>query len=68
MKNYYVNKNKDVDGDHEVHESGCKHMPLAENRTYLGEFSSCSGAVTEAKKTYPTADGCYHCCEACHTS
>jgi hypothetical protein len=68
MSKYYVNKNTDSKGDHEVHESGCTHMPLVENRTYLGEFSSCSGAVTEAKKTYSTADGCFYCCRPCHTN
>ena len=65
---YYVNKEKDEDGDHEVHEGGCKYLPAAENRQYLGLFESCAGAVEEAKKTYETANGCVHCSEECHTS
>jgi len=68
MGKYYVNKNAQTNGDHEVHESGCSYMPKPENRIYLGEFYSCSGAVTEAKKTYPQSNGCYYCCNACHTS
>lgn len=69
MALYYVNKNAQANGDHEVHKSGCSYMPSPENRMFLGDFSSCHGAVREAKKTYPTtADGCYHCSPACHTS
>ena len=52
MASYYVNRNEQSNGDHEVHRSGCSHMPNPENRKYLGEFTSCSGAVAEAKKTY----------------
>jgi hypothetical protein len=31
-------------------------------------FSSCVGAVAEARKSYSRANGCYYCCNACHTS
>lgn len=65
---YYVNTEAQEDsGDHEVHKQGCDWMPAEKNRKYLGEFTSCEGAVEEAKKTYPTANGCIHCSEACHT-
>ncbi|TOH47065.1 hypothetical protein CGI81_12935 [Vibrio parahaemolyticus] len=68
MARYYVNKNQQANGDHEVHKQGCSYMPLEHNRTYLGEFASCGPAVTAAKKTYSKANGCYYCSEACHTS
>jgi len=68
MARYYVNKNAQDNGDHEVHEQGCSHMPDMENRIYLGEFSSCQGAVRKAKEYYAKADGCAYCCPACHTS
>jgi hypothetical protein len=68
MDKYYVNKHAQSNGDHEVHKSGCTYMPLTENRIYLGEFSSCKGAVTEAKKTYTKSNGCYYCSRECHTS
>jgi len=68
MTKYYVNKNAQPNGDHEVHETGCSWMPDEQNRTYLGDFASCTSAVAEAKKTYPTADGCAHCSPACHKS
>ncbi len=68
MARYYVNKNAQSNGDHEVHKLGCSFMPEEHNRLYLGEFSSCYGAVREAKKTYPRSNGCYYCCNECHTS
>ena len=65
---YYVNQNAQDNGDHEVHEEGCSWMPEIENREYLGDFSSCSPAVAEAKRRgYSTANGCYYCCKPCHT-
>ena len=68
MAAYYVNKNAQPNGDHEVHKSDCSRMPNPENRKYLGDFSSCHGAVRKAKEAYPKADGCYYCSPACHTS
>lgn len=67
MAYYYVNQNAQDNGDHEVHTTGCSHMPEPENRTYLGDFASCSPAVTEAKKTYTQSNGCYYCSNDCHT-
>jgi len=32
MASYYVNKNAQSNGDHEVHKDGCTFMPEAENR------------------------------------
>jgi len=65
---YYVNKNVQANGDHEVHESGCSYMPDDENRIYLGDFSNCHAAVNEAKRYYPQSNGCYYCSNECHTS
>ena len=67
MAKYYVNMNAQENGDHEVHKFGCSYMPDAENRKYLGEFSSCFSAVSEAKKYYSQSNGCYYCSNACHT-
>lgn len=68
MARYYVNKNAQSNGDHEVHKVGCSWMPEQENRIYLGDFLSCHDAVREAKKHYSQSNGCYYCCPACHTS
>ena len=68
MSMYYVNKNAQSNGDHEVHTTGCSYMPLSHNRVSLGDFSSCVGAVKEAKKHYRQSNGCYYCSNPCHTS
>ena len=69
MPTYYVNKNAQPNGDHEVHREGCSWLPHRNNLIYLGEYWSCSPAVSEAKrKGYSSANGCYHCSNACHTS
>ena len=61
MVTYYVNKNAQANGDHEVHREDCRFLPAEENKLYLGEFESCHGAVKAAKEVYDTADGCYYC-------
>ena len=61
MARYYVNRNAQANGDHEVHKSGCDRMPDEENRKYLGDFSNCHDAVREAKKTYLQSNGCFYC-------
>ena len=67
MPAYYVNTHAQSNGDHEVHQEGCSYMPDPTHKKYLGVFSNCKDAVREAKKTYPTADGCYYCSNECHT-
>ena len=67
MEEYYVNMNAQDNGDHEVHKTGCSYMPDLDNRKYLGKFTSCYGAVQEARKYYSQVNGCYYCSIACHT-
>ena len=66
MPYYYVNKNA-PGGDHEVHESGCSQGAALHNQHHLGWHSSCHGAVREAKRSYDPVNGCFYCCNACHT-
>lgn len=68
MERYYVNKNAQNNGDHEVHKENCEWLPDTSNRLYLGQFSNCRDAVKEAKKHYPKSNGCYYCCRECHTT
>lgn len=65
---YYVNKNQQANGDHEVHELNCRYLPDLENRIYLGDFSNCKDAVRKAKEYYSQSNGCYYCSYECHTS
>lgn len=67
MASYYVNKNAQSNGDHEVHVQGCQFMPELQNRIYLGEYTSCHGAVAKAKTIYPQSNGCAFCCPECNT-
>ena len=67
MSSYYVNKNAQVGGEHEVHKYGCAWLPREENRIYLGQFYSCHGAVLKAGEYYTSVDGCAHCSPDCHT-
>lgn len=67
-KHYYVNKNAQPNGDHEVHTENCDFLPDVLNRVYLGYFDSCEKAVTEAVKIFPQSNGCYFCARECHTS
>ncbi|MGE4192868.1 MAG: hypothetical protein AB7E51_05720 [Pseudodesulfovibrio sp.] len=67
MPKYYVNKKAQSTGEHEIHTSDCAHKPLTENSLYLGEFSNCREAVSKAQVYYDNVDGCYYCCNKCHT-
>lgn len=68
MDYYYVNKNAQANGDHEVHKSTCRYLPNTLNLLGLGYFDNCKDAVKEAKKYYVQSNGCYYCSYACHTS
>ena len=68
MPKYYVNRNAQSNGDHEVHEESCPFLPSYSNRIELGTFSNCREAVKEAKKHFNQVDGCIHCSEDCHNT
>ena len=68
MAHYYVNKNAQPNGDHEVHREGCAFLPSLMNRLYLGMYGSCGPAVEEARRYYRQANGCFFCSRPCHTS
>ena len=67
MPSYYVNKNAQDNGDHEVHKSDCSWLPDVENRILLGTFNNCQAAVRKAKEYYSQSNGCYYCSNECHT-
>lgn len=67
MTHYYVNKNSQANGDHEVHKSACTWLPHEHNRQYLGDHPSCRSAVVAARVFYPQSNGCYYCSTECHT-
>lgn len=67
MATYYVNRNAQTNGDHEVHTSTCQFLPEPKNQLYLGVFATCPDAVREAKKYYSQSNGCATCSAPCHT-
>lgn len=67
MDKYYVNKQPQENGDHEVHDANCLRLPRAVNLQYLGEFSYCAAAVIESKQYFSQSNGCYYCSRICHT-
>ena len=71
MAQFCINKNRDRQGDNEVHNitSGCSMLPQPLNRVALGEHINCRNAVALAKRLgWTRANGCYYCARACHTS
>jgi len=67
MAKYYVNKNEQSNGDHEVHQIGCSWLPDDENRVALGDFNNCYAALSVAKEKFDQVNGCYYCSKDCHT-
>lgn len=66
MPQYYLNKNAQSTGEHEVHQINCYKMPCLQNCIYLGYFSNAIEAVRHAKKYYNNVDGCYYCSSEAH--
>ena len=65
---YFVNQNAQISGEHEVHKEGCPYLPAPSNRVNLGLHEHCSTAVAEARRChYRNVDGCFWCCNDCHT-
>lgn len=74
MPSFIINRNpQPKSGEYEVHNTtaGCSYMPKLENQIALGVHADCHGAVAKAKSDYPNErskiNGCYYCCNACHT-
>lgn len=63
---YYVNKQAQSTGEHEVHREDCNHLPDIFNQEFVGNFYHCRDAIAEVKKKYKEVDGCFHCCPECH--
>lgn len=67
IKKYYVNKNSNTTGEHEVHNEECKVLPNDYNRIDLGYHSNSNDALIKAKTLYNNVDGCFYCCKEIHT-
>ena len=65
MKKYFLNKRSLFNGFFPVHKEGCPFLPDEKNRTYIGSFKTCYGAVEAAEKININSDGCYFCIKNC---
>ena len=63
--NYYVTKEMDTHGKHEVHREGCPYLPAPEACEHLGRLLSSFSAVAVARKLYDKINGCLHCTPEC---
>lgn len=66
MPTYYVNRNAQPTGEHEVHQERCPTPASPSNQQTLGYFTGCREAVVAARKHYANVDGCANCCPECH--
>ena len=66
MDLYYLNKNAQTTGEHEVHKQNCSMLPDSENCIYLGIFDNARDALKVAKRYYDNVDGCYYCSPEIH--
>ncbi len=72
---YFINTHMQDNGDYEVHTEVCSYGKLVQNPHNLGSFMSCQPAVELAKKLFGVSarehggqvNGCYYCCNPCHT-
>jgi len=68
MDTYYVSKNAQPNGDHEVHKGSCTYLPHPINFMFLGNFATTIEAVRAAKKYYDQTNGCMHCNTGHHST
>ncbi len=62
MASYYVNRQAQPTGEHEVHRGSCDYLPNIKVLYYLGDFDTPEEAVLEAEKYYIRVVGCSYCC------
>ena len=68
MDYYFVNRQAQANGDHEVHKQTCAYLPSSANQLALGFHANCHSAVQAAKAYYWRSNGCYWCSQQCHTT
>jgi hypothetical protein len=62
MASYYVNRQAQLTGEHEVHRGACEHLPNIKLLYYLGDFDSSDEAILEAEKYFVHVAVCPYCC------
>lgn len=69
MADFYINKNEQKTGEHEVHKNGCLYLLLMTSKEYLGSHTSSHSAILKVMSLHPLwiIDGCATCCPESHT-
>jgi hypothetical protein len=65
MNDYFVAKNMNLNGYHEVHTQDCTLLPDIDDLFYLGSFTNCLPAVEKAKRFFNLVTGCAKCSKQC---
>jgi len=63
MKFFYLSSKVNPEGQFEVHEKECAHIPAALDRDYLGPFNNGREALRKAVSIQPAAVCCEICCK-----
>jgi len=61
MPRYFVSKELQINGEHEVHREDCSLIPEKENCIFLGNYMSSETAVGVAENFYDNVQSCYQC-------
>ena len=72
---YFMNAHQQQNGDFEVHDAKCQYGELVVRAVELGDYQNCQPAVQKAEAMYGVqarqkggqVNGCYYCCNSCHT-
>lgn len=59
---YFVNKEVQSSGSHQVHASRCLWIPDSPKRIFLGDFETSQEALEAAKQHFEKVNGCIYCC------
>ena len=68
MYSYFISKEKNGAGKHELHASVCYKLPDPGKRIYIGEFEDCVQAMRLAESMIRSMDGCPLCSPRCHSA
>lgn len=62
MKFFYLSSKPNSNGEYEVHNQECEHIPDSLDRDYLGPFNNGTEALRKAEKLQPSVTLCKACC------
>ncbi len=64
---YFIDKNIQISGKHEVHKNDCEFLPDTSSREYLGYFIDCQEAINIAYEKYDNVEACKNCIPECRS-